>query len=103
MDIDFDRIIRHPYTIGLLGAVVSLRWAPGKTWFSRFCNVLIGSLLAGFFSPAISEFFNLTTDGTQNAMAFATGLFGMNWVSTVIVWGKQVQLSDVLPWIRRKD
>lgn len=103
MDIDPERIVRHPLTIGALGALVALRGSPGDTWLIRAFNVLSGALLAGFFSPAASEFFALTTPAMQGAMAFAIGLFGMNFVATGVQWIKALQLSDVVPWLRRKE
>lgn len=103
MDFDHEKIWRSPFLIGALGAVVALRGTPGDTWLTRLVNVLSGSLMAGFVSPAACEFFSMTSPSMQGAMAFAVGLFGMNLASAVVVWIKTMQLSDVLPWVRRKE
>lgn len=103
MDLDPERIARSPFLIGALGALVALKGAPGDTWPMRIFNVFSGALLAGFGAPAIAEFFSLTTPAMQGAMSFAVGLFGMNFVAASGVWIKQLQLSDVLPWVRRKE
>jgi len=81
---------------------VALRFAPGDSWPVRFVNVLNGAGIAGFFSPAASEYFSLTSPAMHSAMAFAFGLFGMNLTSAVFHWMKNLQLSDILPWIRKE-
>lgn len=104
MDIDPERIARSPFLIGALGALVALKGAPGETWQARLFNVFAGSLLAGFAGPALAEYFALPSASAMNgAMSFAVGLFGMNFVATAGAWIKQLQLSDVLPWLRRKE
>ena len=103
MDFDFEKLWRSPFLIGALGALVALRGAPGVSWWERAINVFSGSLMAGFVSPAACEFFSLTSPAMQGAMAFAVGLFGMNMASAIVVWIKTAQLSDVLPWARRKE
>jgi hypothetical protein len=45
----------------------------------------------------------MNTDEMTNAMAFAVGLFGMNFVASSWVWIKTLEPSDFLPWLRRKD
>lgn len=103
MDIDPERIAKSPFLIGALGAVVAMRSAPGESWQSRLFNVLSGALLAGFGAPAMAEYFSLSSPAMHGAMSFAVGLFGMNFVSAAGVWIKQLQIADVLPWVRRKE
>lgn len=103
MDLDPERIVKSPFLIGALGALVALRGTPGVSWWERAVNVMSGALIAGYGSPAISEFFGLTTPSMHGAVAFGAGLFGMNFVATVVTLIKQLQLSDVLPWVRRKE
>lgn len=102
MDIDPERIARSPFLIGALGAL-AMRGAPGETWPTRAFNVLCGGLIAGFVSPGVAEWFSLTSPAMLGAMAFASGLFGMNFVAAAVALIKQLQLSDVLPWTRRKE
>ena len=102
MDIDPEKL-RSPFLVGMLGALVALRSAPGDSWPVRAVNVLSGALIAGFLSPAACEFFSLTSQAMQSAMAFACGLFGMNLASAAFGWIKNLQLADMLPWLRRKD
>ena len=103
MDIDPERLVRSPFLIGALGALVALRGTPGVSWWERVVNVLSGALIAGYGAPGLCEFFTLTTPGLQGAMAFAAGLFGMNLVAAGVAWIKELKLSDVLPWVRRKE
>lgn len=103
MELDPERIVKSPFLIGALGALVAMRGAPGESWPIRVFNVISGALMAGFISPAACEFFALTSPAMQGAMSFAVGLFGMNIASAAVVWIKAMQLADVLPWVRRKE
>lgn len=101
--IDPEAIVRSPFLVGAFGGLVALRVAPGESWVERVVNVLSGSLMAGFISPAACEYFGLNSPAMQSAMAFAFGLFGMNIAATAVGWIKTLQLSDVLPWAKRKE
>lgn len=103
MSDDIDKVIRSPWVAGGLGALVGLRGAPGDTWFERFFNVACGSLIAGFSTPAVAEYFAIATPTMQGAVSFALGLFGMNIVAQLTTWIKVLNLSDVVPWFRRKE
>jgi len=43
MDIDPEKIVKSPFLIGALGALVALRGAPGESWLIRCINVLSGA------------------------------------------------------------
>lgn len=103
MDIDPEKLVKSPFVIGALGALVALRGAPGETWPTRLVNVVCGAAIAGYVSPGAAEWLSLTSPAQQAAMAFASGLFGMNFVATVVAWIKELKLADVLPWARRKE
>lgn len=92
-----------PFLVGLLGAIVSLRGTPGLTWKERAFNVASGTVLAGFMSPALTEYFSLTTPAMQSAAAFVVGLFGLNMTAAVAQWIKGADLNSMLPFGRRKD
>ena len=100
-EIDPDKLSSSPFVIGLAGAVVALKGAPGKSWGERIFNASCGALLAGFLSAAIAEWLGLRTNETKSAVAFVVGLFGMNMVASVNVWLSEAKLSDVIPWIRK--
>lgn len=99
--IDHEKVLASPFLIGLAGAVVALKGAPGKTWFERVFNAGCGALLAGFLSAAIGEWLGLRTTETRSAVAFVVGLFGMNLVAAVNVWLSETKLADVLPWLKK--
>ena len=102
MDFDHDKIWRSPFIVGALGALVALKGTPGVSWWERLVNVVSGALIAGYGSPAVCEWFALTSPSMQGAMAFAAGLFGMNFIAMVVGWTKTLQLSDFLPWVKGK-
>lgn len=94
-------VVHSPFLVGLLGAVVALKGAPGDTWPERVFNVVCGALLAGFVSPAVAEYFGLSTPAMHSASAFVVGLFGLNMVAAVVQWIRSATLEDILPWKRR--
>lgn len=95
-----DEVVKSPWLAGALGAVVALRGVPGTSWWERVLNVLSGSLLSGFFSPALSEYFGMTTPAMLSAMAFAVGLFGLNLMAAILDFIKTAKLEDYIPWKR---
>lgn len=102
MKIELEDWITNPFLAGLLGGVLMLRGVPGSSWRERLFNVFSAMLLAGFFAPALAEFFSLTSPAMQSATAFAVGLFGLNLVAAMVEWIKAVTLDDILPWRRGK-
>lgn len=96
-----EEVARSPWFPGLLGAIVAVRSAPGATWVERGINIGCGALISGFASPALSEYFGMTTQAMQSAMAFAVGLFGLNVVASVTAWTKVMKVDDFLPWKRK--
>lgn len=90
-----------PFLLSLAGSIVALRGVPGSGWKDRWFNLLCGTLLGGILGPAIAEWFNLESANLQSACHFLVGLFGLNVVATIVEWIRNVQLSDVLPWLSR--
>lgn len=105
MPIDQDKIagaVQSPFFIGLLGGVVALRGVPGSSWKERGFNVISATLVAGFLSPAISEFFGLHTQAMQSACAFAVGLFGLNITAAVVSYINGLDIGALVPWGKKK-
>lgn len=92
-----EEVAKSPWLAGALGAVVALRGVPGTSWLERLINVLCGSLLSGFFSPALSEYFGMTTSAMQSAVSFAVGLFGLNLMAAILEFIKRAKLEDYIP------
>ena len=103
LNFDFDKLLSSPFVVGAAGAFVALKGAPGKTWFERLFNLSCGVLVAGFLSSALAEWLGLKTVETQLAVAFLTGLFGMNVVAAGHVFISEIKLADVLPFFKKKD
>lgn len=95
-------LAESPFVAGLLAGIVALRGVPGSTWPERVFNVFCAAITAGFVSPAINEWFGLTSPAMQSATAFLVGLFGMNIVATLVVWIRNAKPEDWLPWANRK-
>lgn len=103
IDLDPDsanKVAKSPFVAGFLGALIALRGVPGASWKERIANTLSGSIMAGFLSPAASEYFGLATSSMQSAMAFAIGLFGLNLMASILTFIKNAKLEDYIPWKR---
>ena len=99
-----EEVVKSPWLAGALGALVAMgRAVPGTTIFQRVVGVGTGALLSGFFSPALSEYFGMTTPEMKSAMSFAVGLFGLNLMAAALDWTKTVKVSDYIPWLRGGD
>ena len=101
MELDTAKAGQSPFFIGLIGAIIALRGTPGASWPERAFNIASGSLLSGFVSPAMAEYFGLTTVNMQAASAFIVGLLGLNLVATLVIWLKDLKLGDLLPWTKK--
>ena len=94
MEVNAEAITKSPFFVGLLGSFVALRGAPGATWKERAFNLTSGTLLAGYLSPAIIEYFHLQTPAMQSAAAFVVGLFGLNLTATIVDHIKGANLAS---------
>jgi hypothetical protein len=103
MDINPEAVVKNPFLIGALGALVGLRGVPGATFAERAINAISGALLSGFTSPFIAEYFGMTGDGALSFTAFVVGLFGLNFVASLQVWIKSADASDFIPWAKKKE
>lgn len=106
MDIDPDRILRSPFVTGALGAVVTaLKFTPaGTVWYERVINVLCGSLLAGFLTPAFVEFVGLTSPEMSFAAGFMFGLVGLSLAAALLKAIKDTAWAQIISsWLRRNN
>jgi hypothetical protein len=96
MDLDFDKIVKNPWAAGAFGSVVALKFAPGISWWERAFNVLCGSLCAGFFGPALIEFFAVNRHGLEAAISFGVGMFGLSMAAALMQAIRELKLAEIL-------
>ena len=103
MPLDIDQITRDPFAIGAAGAAVTaLRFTPGASWWERALNIAAGSAMAGFLSPALTEWLHLTA-GVASGTAFLVGLLGMSLCAAALDWIRSGKLGAVIDsWTTRK-
>lgn len=92
---------RSHWLPGALGAIIALRGTPGANWKERSFNVVCGAAVSYIASPALCEYFGMTTQAMQSAMGFAVGLFGLNVIASIQVWTKEMKVGDYIPWKKK--
>lgn len=105
MQFDFDpeRWLHSSFTVGALGALVGLRFAPGATWAERVFNVVSGAFCAGFFAPALVEWMRINSPGMQSALSFAVGMFGISLAAAIALAIREIKLGEIISgWVSRK-
>lgn len=74
-----------PEAAGMAGALLGFLHAPGSTWRERAFNLTAGVGASIYLAPWISEsLIGVTSTKGHLAVAFFTGLVGMNLLSKII-------------------
>ncbi|MDP3327224.1 hypothetical protein [Parvibaculum sp.] len=68
---------------GFMGAVVSLSFVKELTRMQMVGAVAIGTVTAGYLTPAVLAYFHLPSE-VQNGAAFLTGLTAMNLIPGIL-------------------
>lgn len=102
MDLDPQKIITHPLTAGVGGAILSVLYAPGMTWYGKILNLGAGIACAWFLAPAASELFGLSSPSMRSALSFAIGMFGMSIGAALGDALRTVKWSEIATgWLKR--
>lgn len=104
MDFDLERITRSPFTVGLIGALITaVKFTPGASFGERAFNVLAGSAAAGFITPALVEWLNMKSTAYVSGAAFLFGLVGMSLAAALLQGIKDTPIGQILTsWLSRK-
>jgi hypothetical protein len=101
--IDPNEVISHPAFPGIIGALVGLKFVPGKTWFERFYNLTSSCAIVWFGAPAAIEFFSMTTEGMRGLTSFLLGLFGLSLAKAIFSGISETRLGEIATgWLSRK-
>lgn len=104
MDIDPERLIRNPFAVGAIGALITaVKFTPGASWPERAFNVLAGSLAAGYLTPALIDWLDMPSQVYASGAAFLLGLVGMSLAAAMLQAIKDTPFGQILTgWIGRK-
>lgn len=105
MDFDPGNLVRNHFAAGAAGGFVGLRLVPGATLWGKAGNVLAGSLIAGYVTPAVVEWYRITSAHAPYGIAFALGLFGLSLAAELIDFIKSTDFRALLSnlFTRKKD
>jgi len=102
LDVDLDKVARNPFMAGALGALATLRFAPGASWWERATNVLAGSVCAGYCAPALAEWWRITQPGIHAALAFGVGMFGLSLAAAITQGIRDTRVAEIIAgWLSR--
>jgi fructose-specific phosphotransferase system IIC component len=92
------------FLVGLVGALISLRFFDELTWWGRFTTVIGGALFASYGHSWLLEWLELSSKH-DSLMAFLLGLFGMAFVSASMRAIKALDIwGEIVKWLPgRKD
>lgn len=84
---------------GFVGALVSLRWAPGdKTWV-RVSNVVCGWAAAHYLTIPLTKWLDFDSVRSGDlGVAFFVGMFSMNISASVLDYVRTGKWAELLPW-----
>ncbi len=68
---------------GLVGALISLRFIQGLTWYLALASTLSGAAAASYLTPMVVVAVQ-AGPGMENAIAFVIGLIGMNVIAGIV-------------------
>ena len=89
---------------GLLGALIGLKWAPGKSWLERVANVVTGFGCAVYLTPGGAEWLGVESPRALAALSFAVGMFGLSLAAAISDGIKQTRLGEALTsWLTRRQ
>lgn len=79
---------------GILGAAVSLKFAPGLSLWEKVTTVTAGATLAHFLSDPISNYFNMV--GYHETIGFLVGLFGLSLCASLLDTFKRIDIPTIV-------
>lgn len=89
-------VIQAPETAGTVGALLSLRWAPGGTFAVRAVSVIGGLSVAMWGMPWICEVMHITSKAGLGFFVFLGGLCGMNLLTKIVEHVAATPLGQLL-------
>jgi len=102
MDLDLQTLARSAPGAGLVGALISLRFAPGLTWAERAVNVVSGTAIASYVGPSAADVLMLHSDNAKMGVAFMLGFLGISLAGSVLQAVREIKLAEILGgWLRK--
>jgi len=102
---EFDPVkaIASPFSAGVIGSLVALRWSPGNTIFDRFLNVTSSAAVVWYGSPAVIHIFNIESDSMSSFIGFVIGCLGLNFFAKMYEGIKQTEVAEIIASYFRKS
>lgn len=85
-----------PTFAGVVGSLLSLRWAPGDHWREKVVSFVCGMAFAVFAAPSLIDAMAVKWANAQSLFAFLMGLLGMNLVAKFFEFLRTTSLADLI-------
>lgn len=96
-----DIILFHPSFAGLLGSIISLRFAKAQTIKDKFLHILAGMACVWYVAPIISAFLNIQSVIGKPGFGFIVGLLGIDLIVKFLEWFKAADLAEIISVIKK--
>ena len=95
MDLDWERVLRNPFVVGLLGsAITAWRFTPGASIPAKVVNALCGSAIAGYGAPLVAEVTAQPSPHFLSVVALILGLVGMSLCDQLVKAAGETQIGQ---------
>lgn len=96
--------VDSPFFTGFVGAFTAMLLPSEKMgFFKRAAYIIVGALVAGYFSPLIIDLLGIESNHAQNAIVFVVGMIGMMVAGGLLKLGKEFKNNPVETWKKIKS
>jgi len=101
----FDSELVAPFVVGAAGAfIAAFRFIPGASIVEKVINGACGTAIAGFMTPALTEWLSMKSQAYMNGAAFMFGLVGMSLAAAILQGIKDTPVGQILSgWLSRRS
>lgn len=85
---------------GTLGAILSLRWAPGTTWWERLTTFGSGIGMAFFIGPYLMERLEVKSANGLMAAGFMLGILGAHLIAKCVAGARKLDLQKLIEMLQ---
>lgn len=96
-------IIASPFFVGLIGALVGLKFSPGSGLLQRLTNVMCGAAIAGYCAQPLGDWLRLDKHSDVLGVAFVCGILGLSIIAAAVRAIGELKIAEIVTgWLSRR-